>query len=68
MLYLNKYDRKKHGIFFNIFAAIGETKLFMLMPLFIKFQIFHLLTQLGSPMAHQMPIYCSPASIVRFYC
>lgn len=40
MLYLNKYDQKKHGVFFNIFAAEGDTKLFMLMPLFIKFQYF----------------------------
>jgi len=39
MLYLNTYDQKKR-YFYNVFAAVGKTKLFMLMPLFIKFQYF----------------------------
>lgn len=58
---------RKNGNFLIHTCCNKMDKLFMPMPLLIGSKIY-LLTQLGSPMAHQMQIYCSPASIVRFYC
>lgn len=61
-------EKKTQLFFFHCICCIRRHRIIYADAFIHEVPKCHLLTQLGSPMAPLMQIYCSPASIVRFYC